>query len=100
LQAMTSRSLSAALALSFASAFFLLIASGRAAERHIDCDKVMHELVNGKSAQEVAKAFGISPAAVYDCENAEAAKVSHGMPSAMPSMSVPSRLTPPTSSPR
>jgi hypothetical protein len=40
----------AILALGVASSFFLLIGGGRAAETHVDCDKVMHELVNGKSA--------------------------------------------------
>jgi Bacterial regulatory proteins, luxR family len=76
-------------ALSFASAFFLLTASAGGAETHVDCDKVMHELVNGKSAQEVARDLGISPSTVYDCENAKAATVRQGMPSGMPSMSVP-----------
>ena len=51
----------------------LLIADGGAAETHVDCDKVMHELVNGKSAQEVANDLGISASTVYDCENAKAA---------------------------
>lgn len=39
---MTSRTLSAILALCFALAFFLPIESGRAAETRVDCDKVMH----------------------------------------------------------
>ena len=75
-------------ALGFASPFFLLIAGGVAAETHIDCDKVMHELVNGQSAQEVAKDLSISVSTVYDCENANAATVRQAMPSALPSASV------------
>src|SRR5215471_7430687 len=31
--------------------FVLLIADSGAAETHVDCDKVMHELVNGESAR-------------------------------------------------
>jgi hypothetical protein len=82
-------------ALGFASLFFLLIAGGGAAETHIDCDKVMHELVNGKSAQEVAKELSISVTTVYDCENANAAMVRQA-PSALPSASI----SPFSSSPR
>jgi len=73
--------------LSFASAF-LLIAGGRAAETHVDCDKVLRELVNGKSAQEVANHLAIPASAVYDCENAKAATVREGIPSAAPTASV------------
>jgi Bacterial regulatory proteins, luxR family len=86
---MASKTSTAVFALSFATAFFLLTADGRAAERQVDCDKVMHELVNGKSAQEVARDLGISPSTVYNCENAKAATVRQAMPSAMPSISVP-----------
>jgi len=70
--------------------FVLLIADSGAAETHVDCDKVMHELVNGKSALEVANDLGISASAVYDCENAKAATVRRGIPSPVPSASVPS----------
>jgi hypothetical protein len=87
---MTPKMSSAILALGFASSFFLLVGGGRAAETHVDCDKVMHELVNGKSALEVANDLGISASAVYDCENAKAATVRQNMPSAVPSASVPS----------
>jgi hypothetical protein len=98
---MASRTSAAVLALSFALAFFLLIASGGAAETRVDCDKVMHELVNGKSAQEVSNDLGISSSTVYDCENAKAATVRQGVPSVMPSTSsVPSIVPSPVPSPR
>jgi transcriptional regulator of aromatic amino acid metabolism len=72
---MASRISTAVLALSFGWSCFLRAANGRACETHVDCDKVMHELVNGKSAQEVARDLGISPSTVYDCENAKTATV-------------------------
>ena len=97
---MTSRTLSAILALCFALAFFLPIESGRAAETRVDCDKVMHELVNGKSAQEVANDLGISPSTVFNCENAKAAAGRQGVPSAVPRTPVPSIVTSPVPSPR
>jgi hypothetical protein len=91
---MTPKISTAILALGVASSFFLFIGGGTAAETHVDCDKVMHELVNGKSALEVANDLGTSASAVYDCENAKAATERQGMPSAVPSASVSS---PPTS---
>jgi len=87
---MTPRIYAAVLALGVASSFLLLIAATRAGETHVDCDKVMRELVNGKSAQEVANDLGISASTVYGCENAKAATVRQGIPSAAPSASAPS----------
>ena len=86
---MAPRICAAVLALGLASSF-LLIAATRAGETHVDCDKVMRELVNGKSAQEIANDLGISASTVYDCENAKAATVRRGVPSAIPSASTPS----------
>jgi hypothetical protein len=91
---MAPRITTAILALSIATPFFLLIEGDGGAETHVDCDKVMRELVNGKSAQEIANDLGISASTVYDCENAKAATVRQG-PSAMPSPSVPSHVPSP-----
>ena len=57
----------------------------------------MHELVNGKSAQEVANDLDISATAVYDGENAKAAAVRRGIPSPVPSAQV---IPPAPASPR
>ena len=75
------------LAFGLATSVFVLVAVGRADEKPVDCDKVMRELVNGRSAQEVAHELDISASTVYDCENAKAATVRRSVPSAAPSAS-------------
>jgi hypothetical protein len=65
----------------------VLVAVGKADGKHVDCDKVMRELVNGKSAQEVASDMDISASTVYQCENAKAATVRRSVPFAAPSAS-------------
>ena len=88
---MASTSFTASFAFTFASAFFLLTAtSGGAAEKQVDCDNVMRELVNGKSAQEIARNLRIPTSTIYDCENASAAKVRGSTHSGVPSLPAPS----------
>jgi hypothetical protein len=72
------------LVLGLAASLFVLVAVGKADEKHVDCDKIMRELVNGKSAQEVAADMDISASTVYDCENAKAATARQSVPSAAP----------------
>jgi hypothetical protein len=82
---MASTIFAASFAFTFASAFFLLTAtSGGAAEKQLDCDMVMRELVNGKSAQEIARNLRISTSTIYDCENANAAKARGSTHSTVP----------------
>jgi hypothetical protein len=88
---MASAIFTASFAFTFASAFFLLTAaSSGAAEKQVDCDNVMRELVNGKSAQEIARNLRIATSTVYDCENANAAKVRGSTHSGVPSLPAPS----------
>ena len=77
----------------FAVAFFLLTTKrSGAAEKQVNCDNVMRELVNGKSAQEIARDLRISTSTIYGCERASAATArGRGTtPSGVPSMTVPS----------
>jgi hypothetical protein len=57
------------------AALLMLAQSGGASEKRMNCDKVMRELVNGKSAEEVAKILKVPVSAIYDCEGANAAEV-------------------------
>jgi hypothetical protein len=78
-------------AFAFAVAFFLLTTtSGGAAEKQVNCDNIKRELVNGKSAQEIARDLRISTSTIYGCERASAATVRGTTPSGVPSMTVPS----------
>ena len=88
---MASTTFAAFFAFTFASAFFLLTTtSGGAAEKQVDCDNVVRELINGKSVQEIARNLKISTSTIYDCESANAATVRGTTPSGVPSMPVPS----------
>jgi hypothetical protein len=43
-------------------------AKSLAADKKVDCGKILTEIETGKSAQEVAKTMGISTSSVYRCE--------------------------------
>jgi hypothetical protein len=77
-------------AFTVASTFLMLTTSGGTAEKPVDCDKIMRELVNGKSAQEIARDLRISTSAIYNCESANAAPARGISPSGVPSIPVPS----------
>jgi transposase-like protein len=43
-------------------------AKSLAADKKVDCDKILTEIETGKSAQNIAKTMGISTSTVYRCE--------------------------------
>jgi hypothetical protein len=53
-------------------------AKSLAADKKVDCGKILTEIESGKSAQEVAKMMGISTSSVYRCEK----KATTSIPSA------------------
>jgi hypothetical protein len=66
-------------------------AKSLAADKKVDCGKILTEIESGKSAQEVAKMMGISASSVYRCEK----KATTSIPSASSS-----RIATPTPSVR
>jgi transcriptional regulator len=53
-------------------------AKSLAADKKVDCDKILTEIETGKSAQNIAKTMGISTSTVYRCEK----KATTSIPSA------------------
>ena len=67
-------------------------AKSLAADKKVDCGKVLTEIEGGKSAQEVAKMMGISTSSVYRCEKKATMSIpsASSSPIAIPTPSVPS----------
>jgi hypothetical protein len=66
-----------AVSLAFAALLVMPVKS-LAADKKVDCDKILTEIVNGKSAQTIAKTMGIPTSSVYRCEK----KATTSIPSA------------------
>jgi hypothetical protein len=67
-------------------------AKSLAADKKVDCGKILTEIESGKSAQEVAKMMGISTSSVYRCEKRATTSIpsASSSPIAIPTPSVPS----------
>ena len=75
-------------------AFALLLSSVPAilfaADKKVDCGKILTEIQTGSSAQAIAKTMGISPSVVYRCEQQASRSIpsASSSPRAMPNPSV------------
>jgi hypothetical protein len=66
-------------------------AKSLAADKKVDCSKILTEIESGKSAREVAKMMGISTSSVYGCEKKATTSIPSASSSriALPTPSVP-----------
>jgi hypothetical protein len=70
----------------------IIPARSLAADKKIDCGKILTEIETGKSAQEISRTMGISASSVYRCEK----EATTSIPSASSSrMVIPTPSVPP-----